>query len=123
LIDENRGQLEKLLDLYLSGDFPKDVLTERKTHLETTLAALARERVGLASKLEANTLTTDQVQAIKRFAAEVAKGLEEADFAAKRNIIETLDVQTTLALEEGERVIHSLCVLGQQTLNFASESS
>ena len=56
-------------------------------------------------------------------AAEVAKGLDEADFAAKRSIIETLDVQTTLALEEGERVIHSLCVLGQQTLHFASESS
>ena len=125
LIDENRGQLEKLLDLYLSGDFPKDVLTERKAHLETTLAALTRERAGLVSRLAAHTLSKDQMLAIKKFAAEVADGLEEADFAAKRNIIEALDVQATLALEEGQRVIHALSVLepARETLHFASGSS
>jgi hypothetical protein len=54
---------------------------------------------------------------------EVAKGLEDADFAAKRHIIEALDVQATLAMEEGEKVIYARCVLGQQALYFASESS
>ena len=31
------------LDLYLSGDIPKEMLTERKTRLETTIAALEKE--------------------------------------------------------------------------------
>jgi site-specific DNA recombinase len=125
LIDENRVQLEKLLDLFLAGEFPREMLTERRTRLETTLAALAREQAGLMSRLEAYTLSKDQMQAIKTFAAEVADGLEEADFAAKRSIIETLGVQATLALEEGQRVIHALCVLhpAQETLHFASGSS
>jgi site-specific DNA recombinase len=41
LLNKNREQMERLLDLYLAGDFPKEVLTERKTRLHETIAALA----------------------------------------------------------------------------------
>jgi len=40
LLADNQKQLDRLLDLYLSGDFQKDVLTDRKTRLEKTIRAL-----------------------------------------------------------------------------------
>lgn len=39
--------MEKLLDLYLTEDFPKEALTERKSRLETTIAALSEEKADL----------------------------------------------------------------------------
>lgn len=42
LLDDNRRQLERLVDLYLTSDFPKDVLMDRKDHLESTIRHLRR---------------------------------------------------------------------------------
>lgn len=42
-IEEQDKQLVKLLDLYLSGDFARDMLTERKTRLENNIANLRKE--------------------------------------------------------------------------------
>ncbi|MBL7063762.1 MAG: hypothetical protein ISS49_06060 [Anaerolineae bacterium] len=47
LLADNRRQLERALDLYLSGDFDKERLTERKTRLEKTIAALERKQAHL----------------------------------------------------------------------------
>ena len=43
-IQENQTQLDRLLDLYLSGDFPKEVLMERKDRLEQISEKLLEER-------------------------------------------------------------------------------
>lgn len=106
LLADNRRQLEKLLDLYLSGDFPKEVLTERKARLETTIAALEKERADLVVTLEAQTLTDEQILTIEQYAGEIADGLEEAenDFEARRRIIEGMDVQVRLTVEDGVKV-------------------
>jgi site-specific DNA recombinase len=119
LLADNRRQLEKLLDLYLSGDFPKEVLTERKNRLETTIATLEKERVDLALTLESQTLTDDQIMTIKDFAKEVAGGLEEAEtsFEAKRHIIDLLDVRVTLAIEEGQKVAYVRCLVDEVDLS------
>jgi site-specific DNA recombinase len=111
LIDDNQRQLEKLLDLYLAGDFPKEMLTDRKTRLETTIDALGKERAGLAASLEAVTLTGEQIQTIQDFAAEVRGGLESADFATRRGVIELLNVTVTLAVEDGVKVVYPRCML------------
>jgi hypothetical protein len=42
-VQEHQKQLDKLLDLYLSGDFSKDTLTERKSRLEQILADLNKK--------------------------------------------------------------------------------
>jgi site-specific DNA recombinase len=125
LLADNRCQLERLLDLYLSGDFPRDVLTERQERLRKTIAALGRERAGLTSQLMAQTLTDEQVQTITEFARKVALGLEEADasFEARRRVVELLDVQAELAVEEGQKVLYARCVLGEDVLCIASTSS
>ena len=95
-------------------DFPKDVLTDRKTRLETTIRALERERAGLVALLEAQTLTDDQVQDILSFAAQLAPGLEEAeeDFAARRVLVRRLKVQAVLSTEaDGCKVVDVSCVI------------
>ena len=44
LLADERAQLERLLDLYLSRAFPKDVLTDRKARIEETIASLVLQR-------------------------------------------------------------------------------
>jgi len=39
-------ELERLLGLYLSGGFPREMLTGRKTRLEATVGALKEEGAG-----------------------------------------------------------------------------
>jgi hypothetical protein len=117
LLADNRRQLDRLLDPYLAGDFPKDVLTERKTRLETTIAALDHERAGLVATLEARTLTPGQIQSLQDFAARVGQGLTvvDANSETKRRILDNLNVTATLAVEGGQRVVHARCILGEKS--------
>ncbi|MBU0494346.1 MAG: recombinase family protein [Chloroflexi bacterium] len=125
LLGDDQKQLDKLLDLYLAGDFPREMLTERKTRLETTIAALQWERSGLAAQIEAQTLTAEQVQTIVDFAATIREAVEEADadFTHRRNLIELLDVQATLTIEDGQKVVYARCLVGEETLPIVSPNS
>ncbi len=125
LITDNRSQLERLLDLYLSGEFPKDVLTDRKSRLETTILGLERERAGLAAHLEEQVLSVEQIQSIQELAAKVGENLEAMgdDFGAKRGLIEAIDVWVTLVEEDGEKVVYTRCIIGEDTLSIESKST
>ena len=125
ILEKNRTQLERLLDLYLSGDFPKEVLTDRKSHLEGVVQALEQERRGLTSYLEAHTLTMEQIEGLRDFATEVRQGLEVADedFQARRNIVETLDLRASLVVESGEKVVYIQCIVGEDSLQVVSTTS
>jgi 2-phospho-L-lactate guanylyltransferase (CobY/MobA/RfbA family) len=109
-------------DLYVSGEFPKEVLTDRKSRLEETTSALEREREGLVTHLKAQVLSAAQIQTIQEFAAKVRKNLEAMgnDFGMKRRLIEELDTWVTLAVEGEQRVIYARCMLGEQTVGLLS---
>ena len=117
LLADNRTQLERLLDLYLSGDFPKDVLTDRKVRLEATIFALEKERAGLVAYLNAQLLTAEQIQTIQEFAAKVSEtlGAMDGDLGAMRGLVEALDVQITLAVEDGQKVVYARCMIGEDS--------
>jgi uncharacterized low-complexity protein len=119
LLTDNRAQLGRLLDLYLSGNFPREMLVDRKSRLEMTVEALEKEQVSLAAQLEAQTLTIREILSLQEFAAEVAEGLEAAaeDFGARQSIIEALGVQVTLAVEAGQQVAYARCMLGEKVLS------
>lgn len=125
LIGDNQAQLNKLLDLYLSGEFPKEMLTERKVRLESTIASLEREQAGLVAHMKAQTLTEEQIQTLMSFAATVSDNLEamDTDFGARRRLIEELDVQATLAVEDGERVVYASCIVGEEVLPIVPKES
>jgi site-specific DNA recombinase len=116
-VKEHQKQLDKLLDLYLSGDFPKDVLTERKSRLEQMLTDLSKEQRELAGHIRKVTMTDDQITYIEAFCAKIRNGLDQADFNTKRQIIELLDVRGKVAFENNEKVIYIKCLIPQQQVS------
>ncbi|MBK8421043.1 hypothetical protein [Candidatus Villigracilis saccharophilus] len=113
-IQEHQKQLDKLLDLYLGGEFPKEMLTERKSRLEQMLTNLSKEQNDLAGHVRKVTMTDDQLSYIEAFCAKIKNGLEQADFNTKRQIIELLDVRGKIAFENNEKVLYLKCLISQQ---------
>jgi len=130
LIEERLGdtqnQLMRLLDLYIDGQFPKDILNQRRGDLEKLRDDLLHERTTLAAHLQIHDLTDVQVEQIETFCAEVRDGLENATFEDKQRYFELLDVRGTLAFEDGKEIVYIKCKLGEQqvlqlqTLPFAN---
>jgi site-specific DNA recombinase len=52
LLEENRKQLNRILDLYLEGGFPMDMLVEKKARLEQTVHSLETEKQNLNDFME-----------------------------------------------------------------------
>jgi site-specific DNA recombinase len=116
LLAENRAQLARALDLYLSGDFDKSMLAERKNRLETTIAGLEAERSNLETLLTEQAFTAEQVQTIGEMAGRVRDDLALADdvsagFEIRQRLVDLLDVQARLCVEAGERVAYVRCVI------------
>jgi site-specific DNA recombinase len=121
-ITETERQLEKLLDLYLSNGFPKEMLQERKSRLEETLANLHREQADISEHLQAKILSDEQILDIEDYCAQIRQRLECTTFEQKRQVIDMLDVRGTLAIENEEKVVYVKCILGQQLLSVARTS-
>ena len=96
------------------GDFPKEILLERRKRLEGTIESLEKERLRLAAHLEKHTMTPGQIRTIKDIAEKIARGVEIADrdFEARRAAIEALDISLTLTVEEGRKVVYLHWIVG-----------
>ena len=57
------------------------------------------------------TMTDDQLAYIEEFCAKIRTGLEQADFNAKRQIIELLDIRGKIAFENGQKVVYLKCLI------------
>ena len=124
LLAEHKSKLERLLDLYLGGDLPKEMLLERKRTLEKTIADLGRERTRLSERIEAAILTDEQIETLAVIIDEVGEGLDlaTADFEKRRWLIEKLNLSARLEVIDGEPVAHVECYAGYQTLSIVSVS-
>jgi site-specific DNA recombinase len=124
LLADNQRQLERLLDLYLNSDFSKDVLMDRKGRLESTIEGLEKERANLCTHLKARTVTAEQIQSIQDFALKMAKGLTAVDtddsFELRQQILDQLHLQAILSVEDGVKVAHACCILGEDVFQIAS---
>ncbi len=125
LLADNQAQLDRALDLYLTGDFSRDALVERKERLQTTLDTLEQKRADLVTRVEATTIADDEIKTIVEFATNIAQGLEEAelDFEKQRWVIERLDVNVTLHVEDGQKVVDIQCHIGQNKLSLVSTNT
>jgi hypothetical protein len=90
-----------LLDLYLSGDFAKDMLIERKHQFETTISNHQWEQEEVASLLGSVNYTDQDIVVIEEFCAKIRDNLEHVAFEGKRHILDLLDVHGTLIQENG----------------------
>jgi site-specific DNA recombinase len=125
LLTDNQAKLERVLDLYVSGEFDKNILVDRKTRLEKTIAELQRERVELVTRLEAQTITNERIERIAELISKMGQGLKKAegDFKKKRQFIEELDLQAEMAVEDEQQVVHIRCVLGRDTLQVTPKTT
>lgn len=116
LLKDNQEQLERLLDLYLSGTFEKNILLERRQRLEDTIAKLEHERERLSTQF-AQTFTSRQIQTLTEFAKRLTGGLEVADtdFKKRRQLIKLLDVRAILMVEDGEKIIYPTFILSEES--------
>ena len=125
LLAEIQTKLNRLLDLYLAGDFEREALAERKTRLETERASLTTERARLEQQLHEQAFSEDRLQSILTFADEIAEGIEQADqdFEKRRQIIEALDIRGELYLSDGEKRVRFVGALGETSAIVSSSSS
>jgi site-specific DNA recombinase len=121
-IDGFQNQRAKLLDLYLEGSFPKEMLNDRMSELERDLSGMVQERTELSSFLIPVDLPEANIQVIESFCSEVRDGLNNATFEDKRRYMDLLDLRCTLALEDQEKVAYVKCKLGAQRLSVALTS-
>jgi len=114
-----------LLDLYLAGDFPREILGRRRTSVEAQIASLEGVKAMVVAQIEAASLSDAQIKHIQDFAAGISDGLDVADreFGARRHLIEQLDVQCTLSMEDGEMIAHARCLLGEGAVLIATRNT
>jgi site-specific DNA recombinase len=125
LIEESQAKLDRLLDLYLSGDFERDVLAERKARIEAELAGLEGERARLLAQIQETEFSAERVQSIVEFAEIIGAGIEAADASLekRRQLIEVLNVTGELDLVDGEKWVTLYCVLGTKSEIVPTSSS
>ena len=125
LLTDYQEQLNRLVDLYLEGNYTKDILIDRQKRLENTIEALQNERSSFLEMVENRRLTEDEIESIRRFAAEVREGIDtvEMDFASRRHLIETLNVEAVLAIEDDEQVLYVHCRIGEAVFCLASDAT
>ena len=125
MLDAEEVKLKRLLDLYLSGDFPMEMLTERKNRLETQIRALKNEKLELTVTLEEQTITQEQITLVQRFGEEIAGELETADgdLESMRHIVNIIGLQVWLSDKEGEKAAFVRCGIGEQLLSLAPSAT
>lgn len=98
----------------------KQIILDDIQKIEDTLDSLETQRNGLAHQLGLHLMTDEQIDEVKAFAVEISKDLESfrQDFEGRLRLVEMLDVNATLKVEEGEKVIYVQCRLGDENLSF-----
>jgi len=113
---DHERQLDRLLDLYISGDFDKEMLLDRKQRLEQTIRALEIEQcvLTLDGSLQAREA---KLETIDKMAQSVHEQIKQADtdFDTRRKLIETLGVEATLLVDDdGQKWVSVRSLVGEQ---------
>ncbi len=119
LISDNKAQLDRAINLCLTGKVAQERLQEKISGLEMAIQSLDKERNLLVKQLARRELSKEQAQQIiDKFAKKVDKGLfyTEANFDTCRQLIEILNLEGTLAIEEGQKVVYIRCIFGDIVL-------
>jgi site-specific DNA recombinase len=125
LLKDHQDQLNRILDLYLEGDFPKELLVEKKRRLEETIRSLESEKIDLKDFVEKKSLTPEQYEDIQEFSRKILEGINlvSCDFETKRQIIELLDIQVVCMLDDGgNKYVNLKCILGSDQYHLSTNT-
>lgn len=118
MIQEHKDKRDRILEVYLEGHISKEEFVTHQQKYEQVTTGLAEQRNEILGRLHEQDFDEEQIQTILDFACAVRDEIADADrtndFQSKRNIIEAFDMTGKLAFEEGERVLHLHCVVGEK---------
>lgn len=118
LVDEqiakHKEKLDRLADLYIDGEFSREVLGEKRAQLQKVLASLDEERGDLLERIAGQEITDTQIRTIEEFAADAREGLQDVTFDDKRRMLEWLDFSARLACEDGQLVMYAKCMVSSK---------
>jgi hypothetical protein len=120
---ETQKQQSKFLDLYLSGDFPKEILLERTSRLQALATDLRKELAQLATFLQKITYSDADNTTIEVVCTKIHDKLGTVTFEGKRRILDMLDVRGTLAIEKDEKVIYISCPISPEPVSLVLTST
>lgn len=125
LISQYSNELNRLLDLYISGQFPKDLLVRRKNELDSATHSLEAEKDKITALIAEKLYSPQQIENIHEFARKVSANLDNAEhsFKAKRAIIDALDVHVILTVENDEKIVYAQCTLGEDQFVLGEKGS
>jgi site-specific DNA recombinase len=117
LLEEEKKKLQKLLDLYLADELSKEMLLNRKVHLEAVVSRLEARKAELESQVSVAGLTDEEFQDILDYAKAMSEELTEADsFETRQRVVDLLDVTALLSVDGDTKVIDVRCVLDRAKL-------
>jgi len=124
LIKEQREQLEKLLDLYLTGGIMQEMLLDRQKRIEAHIEALEAGRQELLEQIE-STITDEQILDFVTFAAKIRESLElaEHDFDTQRQLVEMLGIRAKIILVDGQQYVDLTCHFDSGSLLDVSQNN
>ncbi len=118
-LEDLKNQQNKLLDLFLNGDFPKPMIDERKHKLDVASRKLLDERIELNSQLNLTEMDDVQFAEIEDYCAEIRERLPDASFESKRHVIEMFDVRGKLTIENDQKFVEVSCLITPQPVSLA----
>ncbi len=95
-------QLERLTDAYLAGVVPLEEYKRRRHELEQRLEGLAAQTRQVEASATKHVELAGIAQSMEEFCQRVSRGLEQASFAQKRQLIELLIDRVVVTNEEVE---------------------
>jgi site-specific DNA recombinase len=122
LLEKKRSELGRLLDLYLAGEFEKEVLLERKQRLQETITAIEQEKESINAQLK-QTLTIEQIAELQAVSERIAEGLCEADenIETRMRLYDYLELKVTLSVEDKKQIADVYCEFGYHKRLFYGE--
>jgi site-specific DNA recombinase len=116
---------ERLLDLYLDGDYSREELDQRRNEIDGNLSELNQRLARTEAIIAEHELTQERLASLAAWAEGIAPGIAAAEtsFTKRQWVIGTLDVTGELSNENGEKVARFHCVLGESGPVFASASA
>jgi len=111
---EHEQALSRLVDLYARGSIPIDLLDAKAAELRELLRVI-QEAIEHNERQRQTVASDDRSTAIRALAAEYQPRIADAegDFAARRQLVELLDVRVQVVLRGDELWLHLTSLLGK----------
>lgn len=101
-------QRERLLGLYLNGEFPRDLLDEKMVEIKRIIGQFESEVISLRDQLNRSTPALSDIENIMRFCEQIQDEIEKFTFDDRQTIIDLLHVTAMVTRDEnGIRLVLS----------------